>query len=185
MTGPWLATTGLNNSTSQQLNMNSVKSLVNNWSSYLDPEGYSILILLTSGRKCDTSCWIMLQLDVLLLQLLLGLLRGLGHLLLVQLLVVSPEWTPPGVVRRSSLTVEVSVVLDWLLAQVAHHGSAPWPRTRHLVAAFFLVVLDLALPTLPHHGLGQLLFNPLPLLLLPLLLHLVTAQGNVVGLLLQ
>ena len=166
------------NNWSQQLNMNS--GLVSGSSM-----SYSILILLTSNRKCDTSCWIMLQLDVLLLQLLLGLLRGLGHLLLVQLLVVSPEWTPPGVVRRSSLTIEVSVVLDWLLAQVAHLGSAPWPRTLHLVAAFFLVILELALPTLPHHGLGQLLFNPLPLLLLPLLLHLVTAQGNVVGLLLQ
>merc|ERR1719323_1981347 len=47
--------------------------------------GGDTLSRVTSGRKCDTSCWIMLQLDVLLLQLLLGLLRGLGHLLLVQL----------------------------------------------------------------------------------------------------
>ena len=123
------------------------------------PWCFNYFILLTSGWKSHTSCWIVLRLNVFLLQFLLGFGCCICHLQLVKLLVVRPKWTSPCVGGLSSLAIEVSLVSDWLLAQVTHHRSTSWPGTHHLVAALLFKILDLALVAFPHHGLAQLLLN--------------------------
>ena len=70
---------------------------------------------LVAGRNDNVPSRVMLQREVLLGQILLRLRGCVGDLLLVQLLVVSPQRARPGGSPCSALTVEVGVIVDWLL----------------------------------------------------------------------
>ena len=107
------------------------------------------------------------------------------NFLFVQSFVVRPQRAGLGWSRGAALSVKVSVVFDRLLAQITHLGTTARLWTSHLVATLLLEVFGVALPALPYHCLTQLLLNLLPGLLFILLLHFITAQRDMVGLLAQ
>ena len=128
-------------------------------------------------RKSDVFGGVVLELDIriLLIDLPLGLQSAPGDVRFVKALVVRPERTLGHVAGSSSLPVEMPVILDGLLAEVAHLGPA---FAGHLVAPVDLDVRLGAFPTLSDEGLGHLVLDVGPLPDLGVLLHLVASQRD-------
>ena len=122
--------------------------------------------------------WVMFQhhVGVLLLHLALGRHGPLCHVALVDLGAVRPQGTLLLTVGPPALPVKVFVVLDRLATEVAHLRAA---IAGHFVTAVRFEEGLVALPALADEGLRHLVLDVGPLPHLGVLLHLVTAEGNV------
>jgi hypothetical protein len=113
---------------------------------------------------------------LLLIHFLFGGQRALGHVRIVNCLIVRPKWACLFLRPIRPLSVEMIVVVNRFSAQVAHRCTT---LARHLVAAVTLYKGLLAPPALANQSFGHFVLNVGTLPHLSIFFYFLASQRNV------